>query len=261
MAFIYHLYTTATSWCSVDALETAINAQAGLQAQVTGQGKEMRIHCVLKQRVSTALLQPFEPAAYERLAAQEQRRINQKECDAMATLQRTIVLTTASEDADGALCHVAIADAMWWLLGGFLGDMGTLTLWGRKAWREERTLREHAAALLTGAPVAGLPSPTLPSLPPLPPPLPLAGAAVPTTGVTVYTLPYCRYCRELVQQLTERGIPFEEIDVVRTPGAAETMLRLNAGKRAAPTIRIGTQVLVGPEPDELDAALHAAGLG
>ena len=83
---------------------------------------------------------------------------------------------------------------------------------------------------------------------------------MPTTGVTVYTLPYCRHCRDLVRRLNENNIPFEEVDLVGTPGAAETMLRLNAGQRAAPTIRIGTQVLVGPEPEELNTALRAAGL-
>lgn len=254
MAFLYHLYTTATIWCSLDALATAINAQAGLQAQVTGQGNDVRVHCVQKGRMSSATLGAFDQGAYDRLLARPQAQVNQAERDAMPQLQRTVVLTTEQADADGALCQVAIADAIWWLLGGFLGDPRTGTLWGRKAWRELHSLREHAAALLAA------PESTLTTLPPPRPLPPLTNGERPTSGVTIYTLPYCRYCRELTQLLVEQGVPFEEIDVVRTPGAAATMLRLNQGQRAAPTIRIGSQVLVGPEPDELAAALRAAGL-
>ena len=254
MALIYHLYTTATTWCSLDALATAINAQARLQAQVTGQGHDVRIHCVQKGRMSLAGMQTFDPAAYDRLLARPHAQISRNERDAMPQLQRTVVLTTEQADAAGALCQVAIADAIWWLLGGFLGDPRSGTLWGRQAWRETHSLREHAAALLA------VPDSGITPLPPPRPLPPLTNGDRPTTGVTIYTLPYCRYCRELTQLLVEHGVPFEEIDVVRTPGAAATMLRLNQGQRAAPTIRIGSQVLVGPEPDELVAALRAAGL-
>jgi glutaredoxin len=254
MALIYHLYTPASAWCALDVLATAVNAQAGLQAQVTAQGNELRIHCVLKQQVSVASMQPLDAAGFARLMARENAHINQSEYDAMPPLQRLVVLTTATEDGDSALCHVTIADALWWLLGGFLANPATQTLWSRKGWRGSGTLREQAAALV------GRAAAPLPKLPP-PVPLPPAGSMpMPATGVTVYTLPYCRHCRELVQRLNERGVSFEEVDLAGTPGAADIMLRLNTGQRAAPTIRIGTQVFVGPEPEELDTALRAAGL-
>jgi glutaredoxin 3 len=257
MPFIHQLYTSADAWCSLDALAVAVNAQAGLQAEVTRQGSQLRIVCRQKQRISTAEMLPFDQAAYDALARRAQEHISQRECEAAPQFQRTVVLTTPQEDEAGALCHVAIADALWWLMGGFLADPATGTLWGRNAWRQTRSLRRHAAELLAVSESAVSPLP-----PPLPAPLP--GAALPALSsaqsVTVYTLPYCRHCRTLVQQLKERGIPFQEVDVVRTAGAAEQMLALNNGQRAAPTIRIGSQVLVGPEADELDAALRAIGL-
>jgi len=253
MPFIHQLYTAADAWCSLDALAVAVNAQAGLQAEVTRQGTQIRIVCRRKQRTSIAEMGPFDQAAYDALARRAQEQISARECDAAPQFQRTVVLTSPQEDEAGALCHVAIADALWWLMGGFLADPATGTLWGRSAWRQTRTLRQHAAALLAvGESAVG----------PLPPPLPPAAtpALGATQNVTVYTLPYCRHCRSLVQQLKERGVPFQEVDVVQTPGAAEQMLALNNGQRAAPTIRIGPQVLVGPEADELDEALREVGL-
>ncbi len=253
MPLIYHLYTAAEAWCSLDALAVAVNAQAGLQAEVTRQGNQLRIVCRQKQRTSTADLLPFDQAAYESLQRRPQEHISPRECDNAPQFQRTVVLTSPQEDEAAALCHVAIADALWWLLGGFLADPATRTLWGRGAWRQQGTLRQHAAALLAVNENA---------VSPLPPPLLSPATLPPSTkqGVTVYTLPYCRHCRTLIDQLNERGVLYQEIDVVQTPGAAEQMLALNEGRRAAPTIRIGTQVLVGPEPDELDTALRAAGL-
>lgn len=253
MPFIHHLYTSADGWCSLDALAVAVNAQAGLEAEVTRQGNQLRIACKRKQRTSTAEMLPFDQTAYDALGRRPQENVSPRECDAAPQFQRTVVLTSPQEDEDGALCHVAITDALWWLMGGFLTDPATETLWGRSAWRQAGTLRQHAAALLAVGESAVSPLPP----PALPPATPVLGS---TQSVTVYTLPYCRHCRTLIQLLKTRGVAFQEVDVVQTPGAAEQMLALNNGQRAAPTIRIGNQVLVGPEPDELDEALRTAGL-
>jgi mycoredoxin len=78
--------------------------------------------------------------------------------------------------------------------------------------------------------------------------------------VTLFTLPYCPDCRDLRRHLTGHSVPFTEIDVVNQRGAVEEMLRLNGGKRSAPTVRIGKDVLVDPDLKTLDAALLAAGL-
>ena len=49
----------------------------------------------------------------------------------------------------------------------------------------------------------------------------------------VYSASWCRDCREAKRFLTTHKIPFREIDIETTPGAAEQVLE-NVGKRAIP---------------------------
>jgi glutaredoxin len=49
----------------------------------------------------------------------------------------------------------------------------------------------------------------------------------------VYSASWCRDCREAKRFLTKHNIPFDEIDIERTPGAADEVLE-NVGKRAIP---------------------------
>jgi mycoredoxin len=49
----------------------------------------------------------------------------------------------------------------------------------------------------------------------------------------VYSASWCRDCREAKRFLTKHNIPFTEIDIEETPGAADEVLE-NVGKRAIP---------------------------
>ena len=49
----------------------------------------------------------------------------------------------------------------------------------------------------------------------------------------VYSASWCRDCREAKRFLTTHNIPFKEIDIETTPGAAEEVFE-NVGKRAIP---------------------------
>ena len=51
--------------------------------------------------------------------------------------------------------------------------------------------------------------------------------------LTVYTAFWCPDCRIAKRFLKEHGIPFKEIDIETTPGAAEEVVR-RTGKRAIP---------------------------
>ena len=51
--------------------------------------------------------------------------------------------------------------------------------------------------------------------------------------LTLYTAFWCRDCREAKRFLDTHKIPYTEVDIERTPGAAETVLA-NVGKRAIP---------------------------
>lgn len=49
----------------------------------------------------------------------------------------------------------------------------------------------------------------------------------------VYSADWCRDCREAKRFLTQHSIPFTEINIEKTPGAAELLIA-NTGKRAIP---------------------------
>lgn len=51
--------------------------------------------------------------------------------------------------------------------------------------------------------------------------------------VTVYTSFWCPECREAKRFLQQHSIPFDEIDIENTPGAAEEVVK-QTGKRAVP---------------------------
>jgi len=49
----------------------------------------------------------------------------------------------------------------------------------------------------------------------------------------LYSAYWCRDCREAKRFLDQHSIPYKEIDIENTPGAAEEVLA-NVGKRAIP---------------------------
>jgi glutaredoxin len=51
--------------------------------------------------------------------------------------------------------------------------------------------------------------------------------------LTVYSASWCRDCREAKRFLNSHNIPFQEVDIESTPGAADLVLE-NVGKRAIP---------------------------
>jgi glutaredoxin len=51
--------------------------------------------------------------------------------------------------------------------------------------------------------------------------------------VLVYSAPWCRDCREAKRFLETHHIPYTEIDIEETPGAAQEVLT-HVGKRAIP---------------------------
>jgi len=51
--------------------------------------------------------------------------------------------------------------------------------------------------------------------------------------LTLYSASWCRDCREAKRFLAKHSIPYNEIDIERTPGAADAVIA-NVGKRAIP---------------------------
>lgn len=60
--------------------------------------------------------------------------------------------------------------------------------------------------------------------------------------VKMYTTTWCPDCRQAKKYLDSRGIRYEEINIETTPGAAEFVMSVNAGKRKVPTLVVGENV-------------------
>ena len=79
--------------------------------------------------------------------------------------------------------------------------------------------------------------------------------------IVMYPTPWCRDCRDAKKFLSERGVPFEEVDIEQRPEAARIVMDLNDGMRKVPTLDVEGTIVSG---DRFDAArfendLRAAG--
>lgn len=66
-----------------------------------------------------------------------------------------------------------------------------------------------------------------------------------SSSITMYSTPWCGYCRRLKGQLDRAGIAFDEIDIEQQPEAAEVVERVNGGNQTVPTVLITRE---GGEP-------------
>jgi len=63
--------------------------------------------------------------------------------------------------------------------------------------------------------------------------------------VTIYTKDGCPYCAAAKKHYNENGIPFEEINIYRTPEAKEKVLKLTKGQEIVPVIVENGEVKIG----------------
>ena len=54
--------------------------------------------------------------------------------------------------------------------------------------------------------------------------------------LTMYTTPWCGYCRRLKAQLAREGIELAEVDIERDPAAADYVMSVNGGNQTVPTV-------------------------
>jgi len=57
-----------------------------------------------------------------------------------------------------------------------------------------------------------------------------------TQPLTMYTTPWCGYCRRLKSQLAREGIEINEVDIEREPSAADYVMTVNGGSQTVPTV-------------------------
>ena len=60
--------------------------------------------------------------------------------------------------------------------------------------------------------------------------------------IRMYTTWWCADCRQAREFLSQRQLPFEEIDIDVEPQAAEFVQNANGGKRKVPTFDVGGRV-------------------
>jgi mycoredoxin len=57
-----------------------------------------------------------------------------------------------------------------------------------------------------------------------------------TSLVTMYSTPWCGYCRRLKTQLDREGIEIDVVDIEQEPAAAEIVADINGGNKTVPTL-------------------------
>ncbi len=77
--------------------------------------------------------------------------------------------------------------------------------------------------------------------------------------IRIYTTELCGDCHRAKAFLKNRNIPYEEINIEETPGAAEIVTRANNGKRAVPTLEVDGR-FVACSPFRPNILIKALGL-
>ncbi len=77
--------------------------------------------------------------------------------------------------------------------------------------------------------------------------------------ITMYSTPWCGYCKRLKSQLTREGIVFDEVDIEQKPEAADYVMSVNNGNQTVPTVIVlapgGKQtVMTNPSLAQVKAA-------
>ncbi len=57
--------------------------------------------------------------------------------------------------------------------------------------------------------------------------------------VVLYTTGFCPYCYRAKKLLDDKGVAYDEIDVMVTPGMRDEMIARSGGRRTVPQIFIG----------------------
>jgi mycoredoxin len=65
----------------------------------------------------------------------------------------------------------------------------------------------------------------------------MSAVPAPAPGtVTMFSTPWCGYCRRLKSQLEREGVAYTEVDIEEHPGAADYVASVNGGNQTVPTL-------------------------
>ncbi len=74
--------------------------------------------------------------------------------------------------------------------------------------------------------------------------------------IKVYSTPTCPYCKLAKEFLTEKGVPFMDIDVSADSAAANEMVK-KSGQMGVPVLDIDGMIIVGWNKSEIEKAIMA----
>ena len=69
--------------------------------------------------------------------------------------------------------------------------------------------------------------------------------------IRLFIKPYCGWCHKAMRWLDDRGIEYEEIDVIADEAAFDEMIRIS-GQDLAPVLEVDGKVLADFGPDQLE---------
>lgn len=72
--------------------------------------------------------------------------------------------------------------------------------------------------------------------------------------VVLFSTSTCSWCRRAKRYLSERRVPFKEVNIERNPGAARDLVR-KTGQTGVPVIKIGNRWIVGFDKGSIDREL------
>jgi len=58
----------------------------------------------------------------------------------------------------------------------------------------------------------------------------------PEASVTMYSTPWCGYCKRLKAQMGRESIRYVEVDIEQDPAAAKLVMSVNGGNQTVPTL-------------------------
>lgn len=73
--------------------------------------------------------------------------------------------------------------------------------------------------------------------------------------VTLYSAPWCGYCRIAKRFLDDQQVPYIEIDIDQDEEAAKRVEQWNNGDRIIPTLDIDGTILTNPSPTQMRQVL------
>ena len=76
-------------------------------------------------------------------------------------------------------------------------------------------------------------------------------------NITVYSTTWCPDCHRTKAFLDSKGVSYQEVDIEKTPEAAEVVAAHNNGKHVVPTLDIGGSFYGNPSIVELKKLVHA----